>query len=71
MYASNLCVVGFIRIVQVIALTAVPVLYCGQELVRADWPEKKTCYKTSSEVQPDFSDPLQDFHSDFHSRDGS
>ncbi|RLV93477.1 hypothetical protein DV515_00013433 [Chloebia gouldiae] len=56
--------------VQVIAFTAMPVLYCGQELVEANWSEKKTRYKTSSEVQPDFSDPLQDFRSDFRSGDG-
>lgn len=56
---TDLCLVGFIRIVQVIALTAVPVLCCEQELVKANWSEKKTCYKTSSEVQPDFSDPCK------------
>lgn len=55
----DLRVVGVIRMVQVIALTAVPVLYCGQELVKAHWSEKKTYYKTSREVQPDFSDPCK------------
>lgn len=51
-------------------VTAVPVLCCGQGLVKAKCSEKEACYKTSREVQPGSSDPLQDFRSDSHSRDG-